>query len=218
MPDERDIDGVGGWAGSRPVRVGNRAGGQRQYDSLGLFAEAVSVFVQVGGAPRRPDLEPGAAPGGPDRRRRSRSGQGEQRHLGDPRGQAARRRGHRPVAAAGPGALDRPRLAAVGPPRPLEDGPGHDPGADPFGHRRPGLLPQAYGQDPPIPDASALMAVAFGLLAPDDPRAGGLVDALLARLGSGPYLYRYPPGGDDGFAGTEGAFLPMSLPRRHGPS
>ncbi|MEJ7742764.1 MAG: hypothetical protein WKF73_09590, partial [Nocardioidaceae bacterium] len=74
-----------------------------------------------------------------------------------------------------------------------------------------GLLPQAYGQDPPIPDASALMAVAFGLLAPDDPRAGGLVDALLARLGSGPYLYRHPPGGDDGFAGTEGAFLPMSF-------
>ncbi len=68
-----------------------------------------------------------------------------------------------------------------------------------------GLLPQAYGGDGG-PDASALLAVAFGLLGPRDPRA-----ARLDRLGEGPYLRRYPAGSDDGFAGTEGAFLPVSF-------
>ena len=211
VPDERDIDGVGGWAGSRPVRVGNGAGGQRQYDSLGLFAEAVSVFVQVGGrldaqtwnlvrrlADQIADDDPGQV--------RESNGIWEIREakpLVD--GDIGRwllldralwiARGWRPWArrAHWKTARDtiRERILSA-----IDDR---------------GLLPQAYGQDPPIPDASALMAVAFGLLAPDDPRAGGLVDALLARLGSGPYLYRYPPGGDDGFAGTEGAFLPMSF-------
>ncbi|MBW3640407.1 MAG: hypothetical protein KY451_11245 [Actinobacteria bacterium] len=74
-----------------------------------------------------------------------------------------------------------------------------------------GLLPQAYGQDPPTPDAPAPMAVAFGLLGGDDPRAGRLVDALLDKLGTGPYIYRYPPGSDDEPSGREGAFLPMSF-------
>jgi hypothetical protein len=54
------------------------------------------------------------------------------------------------------------------------------------------------------------MAVAFGLLGRDDPRAGRLVDAVLARLGAGPYLYRFPPEGGVG-SGTEGAFLPASF-------
>jgi len=43
-----------------------------------------------------------------------------------------------------------------------------------------------------------------------DPRAGRLVDRTVEALGSGPYVYRYPPGGDDGFGGHEGAFLPVS--------
>jgi hypothetical protein len=32
----------------------------------------------------------------------------------------------------------------------------------------------------------------------------------IAGLGAGPYLYRYPPGGDDSFRGVEGSFTPMS--------
>jgi GH15 family glucan-1,4-alpha-glucosidase len=74
-----------------------------------------------------------------------------------------------------------------------------------------GLLPQTYDDAGSGPDASSLMLVAFGLLGRDDPRAGRLVDAVLQRLGAGPFLYRYPPGGDDGFGGEEGAFLPMSF-------
>ena len=71
-----------------------------------------------------------------------------------------------------------------------------------------GGLPQAYGGT--SPDASALMAVIFGMLGPRDPRAGRLVTATLRHLEAGPFLYRYPPGGDDGFHGREGAFVPVS--------
>jgi hypothetical protein len=74
-----------------------------------------------------------------------------------------------------------------------------------------GLLPQSYDDDPLVPDASSLMAVAFGLIGRDDPRAARLVDNVIRRLGAGPFLYRYPPTGEDGFAGREGAFLPMSF-------
>jgi hypothetical protein len=49
VPAEREVTGVAGWAGSRPLRVGNRAGDQRQYDAVGLLVEAVSVHVQTGG-------------------------------------------------------------------------------------------------------------------------------------------------------------------------
>lgn len=49
VPGERTVDGVAGWADSRPVRVGNDAGGQRQPGALGLVVEAVSVHLQTGG-------------------------------------------------------------------------------------------------------------------------------------------------------------------------
>jgi hypothetical protein len=211
VPDERDVGGVAGWAGSQPVRVGNGAGGQRQYDSLGLFAEAVWVYVQVGGAlenetwaliARLADQIAEDDPGQP----KDSNGIWEMRTaqpLVD--GDIGRwllldralwiARGWRPWTRRRHWKRARDTIrdrvvAAIG-----EDG----------------LLPQVYGQDPAVPDASSLMAVAFGLLDDDDPRAHRLVDAVVHRLGSGPYLYRYPPDGDDGFSGTEGAFLPVSF-------
>lgn len=50
----------------------------------------------------------------------------------------------------------------------------------------------------------------LGLLGGHDERAHRLVDAHLAQLSAGPFVYRYPPGTDDGFSGREGAFLPCS--------
>ena len=41
-------------------------------------------------------------------------------------------------------------------------------------------------------------------------RASALVDATLRELDCAPFVYRYEPGGDDGFDGREGAFLPAS--------
>ena len=211
VPDEREVDGVRGWAGSTPVRVGNGASDQLQYDSVGLFAEAVSVLVQVGGRLDRHTwglllrLADSVAADRPDEavdsngiwevRERQPLVDGDigrwlvlDRALWIARGwRPWTRRSHWKAARE---AVRGRVLAALD--------------AD-------GLLPQAYGQHPPVPDASALMAVAFGLLDRDDPRASRLVDALLTRLGAGPFLHRYPPGGDDGFSGVEGAFLPISF-------
>lgn len=211
VPDEREVDGVRGWAGSQPVRVGNGASGQRQYDSLGLLAEAVSVFVQVGGelddrtwslVRRLADQIAADDPG----EVRDSNGIWEMRQ-------------EKPLVDGDIGRwllLDRALWIARGW-RPWTRRRHWKRARDTVRERivdaidGSGLLPQAYGQDPATADASALMAVAFGLLDPGDPRAGRLVDALIERLGAGPYLYRYPAGGDDGFVGSEGAFLPMSF-------
>jgi hypothetical protein len=211
VPEERDVDGASGWAGSRPIRVGNGATGQRQYDSLGLFAEAVSVFLQVGG-----DLDDRTW--SLVRRLADQIAADHPDQVKDSNGIWEMRRAQ-PLVDGDIGRwllLDRALWIARGW-RPWTRRRQWKAARDTIRERvlsavdEQGLLPQAYGQDPPIPDASALMAVAFGLLGRDDPRAGRLVDALLDRLGSGPYLYRYPPGGDDGFAGVEGAFLPASF-------
>jgi GH15 family glucan-1,4-alpha-glucosidase len=208
VPAEREVPGVAGWAGSLPVRVGNDARDQLQYDALGLLVEAVSVHVQTGGVltgevwalVRRvadtlsvDDLD------------RCTSGIWELREPRD-------------LVSADIGiwlALDRAVWIARG--------------WRPWTRRRrwlrardaararvlgallpDGGLPQAYGQGPRSADASALMAVVFGMLDRDDPRASALVDATLRELDCAPFLYRYEPGGEDGFAGTEGAFLPAS--------
>ena len=211
VPDEREIAGVAGWAGSRPIRVGNGANEQRQYDSLGLFAEAVSVYVQVGG---RLDEQTWSLV-----RRLA-----DQITADDP-DQVQQSNGIWEIRTAQPLVdgdigrwllLDRALWIARGW-RPWTRRSHWKRARDTIRDRilssidGDGLLPQAYGQNPSRLDASALMAVAFGLLGPEDPRAGRLVGALLTRLGAGPYLYRYPPGQDDGFAGVEGAFLPMSF-------
>lgn len=211
VPDERTVDGVRGWAGSRPVRVGNGARGQRQYDAIGLFVEAVSVFVQVGGEldDRTWQRVRGLA---------DRIAADDPRQVHDSHGIWEMRK-TMPLVDGDIGrwlVLDRALWIARGW-RPGTRRRHWKAARDTIRDRvvaavdDSGLLPQAYGQQPPVPDASALMAVAFGLFERDDPRAGRLVDALLARLGAGPFLYRYPPGSEDGFSGAEGAFLPMSF-------
>lgn len=37
-----------------------------------------------------------------------------------------------------------------------------------------------------------------------------MIDAVLRSLECAPFIYRYEPGGDDGFGGREGAFVPVS--------
>ena len=46
VPEEREVPGVAGWADSRPVRVGNAARNQIQYDALGFVVEAISTHLQ----------------------------------------------------------------------------------------------------------------------------------------------------------------------------
>jgi len=232
VPDEREVPGIAGWAGTGPVRLGNAAGGQVQHDTLGLLVEAVSVHLQTGGslseevwsvvrriadrlaaAVLAGDLPPSA-------------GMWE---LRTPRQLVSEDVG-RWVA------LDRAIWVARGwrpttPRRPwrqaravLRDRVLGALGSD-------GTLPQAYDELVATPDASSLLLAVFGLLHGGDPRATRLVDTTIAALGAGDVLYRYPPdladstdgrggagepsddpdGVGDGFRGREGAFLPASF-------
>ena len=208
VPPEREVAGVAGWAGAQPVRVGNGAADQVQYDSFGLLIEAVSVFVQLGGrldrgtwglvravADQAADADDGPTSGiwelrSPRRLLSADIGKwiALDRALWIARLRRPWTRRRRWALARR--ALRQKVIAA------LDEG---------------GGLPQAYdGEGAGEDDASALMAVVFGLLGPQDPRAGRLVDATIERLGAWPLLYRYQPGGDDGFRGLEGAFVPAS--------
>jgi len=208
VPDEHEVDGVSGWAGSLPIRVGNGANGQLQYDALGLFVEAVSVQLQQG-ARLRPQVwqavqQVADGVSEPDLERRT-SGIWELREPAE-------------LVSGDIGiwiALDRALwIARVF--RPWTRHPRwvrarREARDRVLGALLPGGgLPQAYGGGPRSADASALLAVMFRLLDRRDPRASALVDATLRELDCAPFLYRYEPGGDDGFAGREGAFLPAS--------
>ncbi len=204
VPPERTVEGVRGWGASVPVRVGNAAADQVQYDAWGFVLEAVSVHLQTGGS-----LD--------DRTWRLVRAVAERTAAADvePSNGIWELRETRLLISADIGrwlVLDRSIWIARA--------------WRPFHRRRHwkrardeardrvlgavephGGLPQAH--DDPRPDASALMAVVFGLLDPSDPRAGRLVDATLRDLAVGPHLRRYPPG-DDGFDGIEGAFVPVA--------
>jgi Glycosyl hydrolases family 15/Domain of unknown function (DUF5911) len=207
VPPEREVPGVAGWRGSRPVRVGNAAADQVQYDVLGTVVEAVSVHVQQGGPLTDEvwDLVRTVADRAAEPRDAESSGLWELRRPRDlvsadiGRWLALDRavwiaRGWRPSArrrhwvAARREARDRV-LAAI---------------------RPDGGLPQSY--DGEGCDGSALLVVVLRLLDRRDPRAARLVDATLAQLqvGDGPFVRRYPAGTDDGFSGVEGAFVPVS--------
>ena len=206
VPEERTVEGIEGWGGSRPVRVGNDAAGQLQYDAWGLVVEAVSVHLQTGGslsgatwalvrtiADQIATEEPEASGGIWELRdpRLLLSGDVGRWLVLDRaiwiarllRPTTPRRRWKQARAEA------RDRVLSA-----LD--------AD-------GRLPQSYGAGD-RPDASALMVPLFGMLPRRDPRAARVISATLDDLGAGPFLYRYPPRGDDGFSGTEGAFLPVS--------
>ena len=218
VPDERDVAGVAGWAGTTPVRVGNAAGAQAQVDALAWVVEAVSVHVQTGGALddgvwavvvgiadavadevlRGEHVRPTAGVW-ELREPRVLVSEDVARWLALSRALVVAR-GWRPTTPRYRWRVARDRLRdrVVGALRPD------------------GLLPQAYDDpdDAPVADAISLSAVVFGLLDGDDPRAARLVDAVIDRLGTGSFLLRYLPGGsggpDDGFSGVEGAFVPMS--------
>ncbi|MDP9451963.1 MAG: glycoside hydrolase family 15 protein [Actinomycetota bacterium] len=209
VTEERQVVGVAGWARSQPVRVGNAAVGQVQYDALGMLVEAVSVHLQTGGALDGDtwDLVQGIADrlAGEDDRHGVpfSNGMWELRQAGPLvsgdlgrwlaldraiwiarlRHPLRRRRSWKHARARA-----RQRVvAALG-----EDG----------------GLPQRYDGPSSSADASALMAAMFGVVKGE--QASRLVDATIAKLEVWPHLYRYEPGSDDGFSGREASFVPMS--------
>lgn len=208
VPTEREVPDIEGWSASRPIRVGNDASTQLQYDVLGFVLDAIATVHQ---GPRRAhrrahrELWPIAV------RLADRAAEAGEPSNGiwEIRAQQdfvsgdigrwlaldrALRLGHRLSAVRARGRWRRARneardrvLGAIQPD---------------------GSLPQVYGSSGA--DASALLLVAFDLLSPRDPRAARLVDATIAALGAGPLLHRYPPDGRDGFAPGEAPFVPAS--------
>jgi hypothetical protein len=209
VPEEREVPGVEGWAGSRPVRVGNAAAEQTQYDALGFLVEAISIVVANGGhltdalwdvvrvVADRVATGDDVPTAGMWEMRENRCfldadigrwmALDHALRLSDVRGRPA----DEAWIAGRQAAADRVRVAV----------------------RPDGLLPQVHPSsvdDEPVADAAALLAVICGLLPADDPVASGVVDAVIERLSAGPFLYRYPPGDGDGLEGREGVFLPAS--------
>ena len=208
-PAEREIVGVRGWAGSRPVRVGNEASEQRQIDAVSTILEAIWVHVRCGG----------------------RAGPGTWRlveHIAGlvvnaPRGPSSgiwEFRDERPLVteelARWIGLRHALRLRRVLRPwvrkpewiraeaeaRSLVEA-----ALDPVT----GMLPQSFDGEP-VADAATLLAATNRFFGRRDPRLERLVRATIAALEEGPFLRRYPAsvGGDDGFEGREACFVPAS--------
>lgn len=208
VPPEREVHDVVGWAGSLPIRVGNDAGTQRQLDAVAIIVDAVWVHVTSGGAMRRStwwlvdrlatrlaEAPFGETSGVWELRRPTRLVSDEiARWHGLDRAMMLRRTyrpwRRRPAWREARDAAHR-RVEAV---------------LDPVT----GGLPQSFDGEPgETPDASALTAATSGFFSRTDPRAARLVHATISALEIGPFMRRYPPA-DDGFAGTEGAFVPAS--------
>ena len=209
-PAEQQLDDWPGYAGSRPVRVGNGASSQHQLDGYGWVLDAAWLLVDAG---HPLDGETWRAMRGfadhvaatwqlPDSgiwERRD-----EPRHhvhsklmawlaldraarIAQHRGGAAQRRATRWLAARDLLADELRRN-------------GFDEGA--------GTYTAAYGSDDL--DAAVLLLPVIGMEPADSPRVAGTVDAIRARLGAGgPLLFRYRD--EDGLEGKEGAFLPCSF-------
>ena len=204
---EREVPGLRGYGGARPVRVGNGAVDQLQLDNWGHLVDAAWSYVQHGGHIdavawtalrafvdhvariwRQPD-------------------QGMWEVRGDPhhfvhskvlcwvaldRGvRLVRECGLRGPADAWARERDRVRDAV------LRDG------VDP----QRGTLKRAFDDD--SVDASLLLVPMTGFLPAGDPRMVRTIDAVRADLGAGELVYRYR--GDDGLSGREGAFVACSF-------
>ena len=202
VPEEREVEAAG-WAGSRPVRVGNDARDQIQYDALGLLVQGVSVYLQTGGSLDEStwELVKAVADEVAGDVKEHTNGIWELRE-------------ELPLIDADIGrwlALDNAiwiaRLR-----HPLTKRRHWKRARDEARQRvldaiRPdGGLPQAHGGEREWSDASALMIPVFALLG-GDRRASELIDAVRADLGAPPFLYRFPP---DTPYGREGAFLPVT--------
>ncbi len=206
--DERTVDWLAGYEGSRPVRVGNAAAGQLQLD---VYGEVLDAFHQA----RRERLPEDPADWAIQRvlcewleSNWSRPDNGLWEMRGAPRdftyskvmAWVAFDRAIKAVETYGnDGPLDRWRSARAAVHREVCDR-GFD--ADL------GAFTQSYGSQ--VLDASALLIARTGFLPAHDPRVIGTVAAIERHLVRDGFVLRYPSG-QDGMPGREGAFLASSF-------
>lgn len=216
--DERELPWLGGYEGSRPVRIGNAASTQLQLDT---FGEVIDVLYQS-----RAHLESSDAHFHHRTPRKMHVAVALLEHLEkiwrepddgiwEVRG-ARRHFVHSKIMAWV--AFDRAvrGLERFGDDYPIarwrriSDEIHDDVCANGFDPKV-GAFVQYYGAD--IVDASLLLAPMVGFLPPTDPRVAGTVEAIERRLLKNGYIMRYeqPDSGVDGLPPGEGAFLACSF-------
>ncbi len=198
---EAVIDTLPGYAGSRPVRVGNAANRQLQLDVFGAIADLIAAVAAQRGSVRTEEWRVIEALVAAVERRWHEPDHGLWEARLPPRHHVYSKvmcwltvdRAIRLVAAYG--GTPRPEWAAVRDriaANVLEHGWYKDSDA----------YSVAYGH--PEMDASSLWIGLSGLLADDDPRFLRTLRAIEAELRAGPVVYRYK--WDDGLPGAEGGF------------
>ena len=210
-PPESELDGWPGYAGSRPVRIGNGAASQHQLDGYGWVVDAAWLLTDAGHPLYSETWR--AVAGFADRV--AATWTEPDAGIWEKRSPPAHYVHSKLMAWL---ALDRAvRIAAVRNDRrrrrsqrwasardALADdirGRGFDPAQ--------GTYTAAYGSTEL--DAALLILPLLELEPASSARVVGTVDAVRRQLSAGgPLLYRYPPG-SDGLTGGEGAFLPCSF-------
>jgi GH15 family glucan-1,4-alpha-glucosidase len=206
---ESTLDHLSGYAGARPVRIGNGAYGQRQNDVYGAVLDSILLHSHRSQRlPRRlwPIVESQAACASrvwrePD--------QGIWEARGEPQHYVSSK-------LMGWVAMDRAaKLAAIRGDRDRERAwraTSEEIRADILEHgvSERGVLRQHYATD--ALDASTLLAAIFGFLPGDDPRLRATVNAIADGLTEDGFVLRYhTEETDDGLAGKEGTFLICSF-------
>jgi len=205
---EHDLEGLAGYRGARPVRVGNAAERQVQLD---VYGELLDLAWRWHGRGRSPDddyweflveLVGAAAVRWREPDRGIWEMRGEPRHfvLSKAMCWVAVDRGVRLAGELGRRAPLRRWHAALRQIRTAVEREGYD--------RRRGVFVQAFGH--PVPDASLLLLPVFGFVDYRDERMVRTTDAIAADLGEGGLLRRYPADDDD-LDGREGCFLACSF-------
>jgi GH15 family glucan-1,4-alpha-glucosidase len=210
-PREAELDGWPGYAGSRPVRIGNGAASQHQLDGYGWVVDAAWLLTDAGHALYGETWRAVAAFADrvaatwtePD------AGIWEKRaepaHYVHSKLMAwmALDRATRIAIARGDGHPRRSQRWAIARDTLADDI--RSRGFDPDQH----TYTAAYGSTDL--DAALLILPLLDIEAASSPRVIGTVEAIRQQLSAGgPLLYRYRPG-SDGLAGGEGAFLPCSF-------
>ncbi|HEX2031977.1 MAG TPA: glycoside hydrolase family 15 protein [Actinomycetota bacterium] len=207
---ERELDGVPGYRGSRPVRLGNAASRQHQLDVYGWVLGAAERLVRSQG-PLHPEVwraMAGLADFVAGNWRKPDAGIWEMR--GEPRHHVhSKLMGwlalDRAVTMSGSRRVRAGRLRRWLREREALGDEIRRRGLD--AHRR--SYVRWYGEAEL--DASLLLLPAIGFEEPGSPRIGGTISAIRRELGAGgPLLYRNVPG-RDGLDEGEGAFLACSF-------
>lgn len=195
-PAERVVEALEGYRGSRPVRVGNGAVAQHQLDVYGQLLDLIHLHARANGGLGSPLERVGVALAD----RVAATWREPDHGIWEPR-LPPRRHVHSAMMAWV--ALDRARDLFG--PRPAWDRAAEEVLAEIHArgvHPRDGVLTQVM--DGEALDAAVLVAPMVGLPIGDDVLAR-TAEAVAARLGEGPLVWRYRNA--DGLPGEEGSFL-----------